>query len=122
MQYTLALGSQATISVLAADFNGNFDDAPFSWTFGVQESSCGQAEFYDLETSSLAAPLVINSATPMTDGRVTVTAYNPSHKELSWVQNTRIKNITLMYRASGSSKLQPALDVNGSPAEFFDDV
>jgi hypothetical protein len=41
---------------------------------------------------------------------------------LSWIENTRIEAITLLYRKSGSSAWLTALDASGIPAEFFDDV
>ncbi len=91
-----------------------------SWTFGVQEPQCGQAEFYGLE-SSLASAFVINAQTSLTNG-VLMAAYNPVRSELSWVENTRIKNITLLYRKTGSGKWLVAKDMTGLPAEFFDDV
>ena len=107
---------------MASDFTGNFHDNPFSWSFGVHEGPCGHAEFYGLDASNLGSTLILNSLTPLVEGTVNITAYNPTHKEQSWVQNTRIKNITLMYRKEGSSVLVPALDVKGYPLEFFDDV
>ncbi len=116
------LGSQATVSIWATDVTGNFNDDPLSWTFGVHEGSCGHAEFYGLDASNLGSTLILNSLTPLAEGTVNITAYNPTHKEQSWVQNTRIKNITLMYRKEGSNVLLPALDVSGTPLEFYDDV
>ncbi len=116
------LGSQATVSIWATDITGNFNDDALVWSFGVQEQLCGEAEFYGLDASNLGSTLVLNSLTPLVEGTVNITAYNPTHKEQSWVQNTRIKNITLMYRKAGSSALLPALDVKGYPVEFFDDV
>ena len=84
---------------------------------------CGQAEFYGMEASTnTASAFIVNVFTSLTNGVIDVNAYNPKHKELSWVQNTRIKNITLEYRKSGSRQWSDALDVNGNPAEFFDDV
>ena len=101
--------------------SGNIPTAPFSWTFGVQEHICGQAEFYGIETSSVASAFIVNAQTPLASG-FTVTAYNPTHEDLSWIENTRIKSITLLYRKVGSSNWLVALDIKGNPAAFYDDV
>jgi hypothetical protein len=94
----------------------------FSWTVGVQEPECGQAEFYGLDTTSGVSAFVVNSRTPLANGVMNVSAYNPKHKELSWVQNTRINKIDLLYRKSATVSWLPALNGNGDPAEFYDDV
>ncbi len=87
----------------------------------MQEPPCGRAEFSGLSVSAASA-FVINSATPLVDGIISIAAYNPTHKDLSWVQNTRIEKIDLLYRKLGSSPWLPALDINGDPAAFYDDV
>ncbi len=87
----------------------------------MQEQECGRAEFHGIKTSADSA-LVVNSLTPVVNGAIIITAHNPNHKELSWVQNTRIEVIDLLYRKSGALKWVGAKDVNGNPAAFYDDV
>jgi hypothetical protein len=108
------------VSVSVTDLAGNTIN-PYSWTFGVQEPECGQAEFYGLESSNTVPFLFVNSQTSIKSGAL-VAAYNPFHKELSWLENTRIKNITLLHRKTGAANWLVALDTKGFPAEFFDDV
>jgi hypothetical protein len=110
------------VAVFIIDLADNTLATPFSWTFGVQEPPCGRAEFSGLSVSSAASAFGVNSATPLVDGVISIAAYNPTHKDLSWVQNTRIEKIDLLYRKLGSSPWQPALDINGDPAAFYDDV
>ncbi len=86
------------------------------------EPGCGQAEFYSTEPSGTPLVLFVNALTALTDGVVPVTAYNPNHKELSWVHNTRIDVIDLLYRKNGANKWVVAKDVNGNSAAFYDDV
>ncbi len=88
----------------------------------MQEPPCGRAEFSGLSVSGAASAFVVNSATPLVDSVISIAAYNPTHKDLSWVQNTRIEKIDLLYRKLGSNPWQPALDINGDPAAFYDDV
>jgi hypothetical protein len=107
--------------VFTTDLAGNRASSPYSWTFGVQEQQCGQAEFYGIETN-IDSAFVVNSFATLIDGALNITAYNPDHAELSWVENTRISNIDLLYRKSGSNAWQPALDINGKAAAFYDDV
>jgi hypothetical protein len=121
LQFEAARGEQVTISVFTTDLAGNRASSPFSWTFGVQEPECGRAEFYGINTTINSA-LVFNSSTLLVDGAAKITAYNPNHKELSWVHNTRIETIDLLYRKSGFNDWLPALDMNGNPAAFYDDV
>jgi hypothetical protein len=109
------------VSLIASDFAGNALKS-FSWSFGVEEFECGKAEFYGIETNSVAPTFIVNSLTQLSNGVLAVPAYNPAHKELSWIENTRIEAITLLYRKSGSSAWLTALDASGIPAEFFDDV
>jgi hypothetical protein len=109
------------VTLAVADLAGNALKS-FSWTFGVQEPECGQAEFYGIATSSITSAYIVNALTPLADGVMSVNAYNPKHKELSWVQNTRIQKIDLLYRKSASIYWLPALDTQGNPAAFFDDV
>ncbi len=104
-----------------ADLSGNAMES-FSWEFGVSEPICGQAEFYSSVNSDTPLEFVANTLTDLTDGVVNVTAFNPNHNELSWVHNTRIDVIELLYRKSGSSKWLQAKDVHENPAAFYDDV
>jgi hypothetical protein len=104
------------------DLAGNPLVSPFSWTFGIQEQDCGQAEFVNMATSGLLFTYLINTMTPLLDGGISVAAYNPDHKKMSWLQNTRIEHIDLLYRKSESMNWLPALNPAGFPAEFFDDV
>ena len=83
---------------------------------------CGQAEFYGIDTNSKGSAYVVNAMTPLVNNAITISAYNPTHKELSWVENTRIEQIDLLYRNHGSSSWAPALDVNANHAAFYDDV
>jgi hypothetical protein len=83
---------------------------------------CGQAEFYSSVNSDTPLEFVVNTLVGLPDGVVNVTAFNPNHNELSWVRNTRIDVIDLLYRKSGSSKWLQAKDVHGNPAAFYDDV
>ncbi len=95
---------------------------PYSWTFGVQEPTCGQADFYSIVKGSVPSVYVVNSYTSLIDNSVNVSAYNPNHKDLSWVENTRIDSIDLMYRKHGAKDWLSALDINGNQAAFYDDV
>jgi hypothetical protein len=116
-----ARGRQVVVEVFPADLANNILDS-FSWSFGILEQECGRAEFYGIETSSPISTFVVNSQTELADGAATITALNPKQKELAWIENTRISNITLLYRNDGSGKWVNARGPNGSSLEFFDDV
>ncbi len=111
-----------TVFVLTSDLAGNMHSSPISWTFGVHEQPCGQAEFYGDGVAGTRKAFVINTKTVTSDGVLPVTAYNPNHKQLSWVENRRIKAIDLLYRPSGTQDWLAAKDVNGNQAAFYDDV
>jgi hypothetical protein len=116
------MGGQMTVFVLTSDFAGNMHSTPISWTFGVREQPCGQAEFYSNDVADIHNAFVINSKAVPSNGIFPVNAYNPNHKQLSWVENARIKAIDLLYRPSGTQDWLFAKDVNGNQASFYDDV
>ena len=116
------MGAQLTVLVLTSDLNGNIRDVPYSWSFGVRETACGQAEFYGNEVTGIRDAFVANSKSITSKGVLDVTAYNPNHKQLSWVENTRIKAIDLLHRPAGTHAWLVAKDVNGNQAAFYDDV
>ncbi len=64
--------------------------------------------------------MIVNARTPLANSVMNVTAYNPKNKELSWVLNTRVNKIDLLYRKSATVSWLPALNGNGDPAEFYD--
>ena len=101
-----------------ADLVGNFNEDGFSWTFVVEEAACGRSEFLGDLT---AAPLVLSSASSLAAG-VPVSIYNPDQSIQAWVDNLRINSIALVYRKARSAQWIPALNMQGNPALFFDDV
>ncbi len=108
-----------TVSIESvSDIVGNTNMDVFSWTFVVEETACGRAEFLG---NLAASQLVLNSASSQTNG-VNVSIFNPDHSVQPWVKNLRIQSIALVYRKLRSSDWVKALDVRGNPAEFYDDV
>ena len=101
-----------------ADLVGNTNMDVFSWTFVVEETACGRAEFLGNLAST---QLVLNSASSLASG-VNVSVYNPDQSVQPWVKNLRIQSIALVYRTLHSSDWISALDVQGNAAEFYDDV
>jgi hypothetical protein len=101
------------------DLAGNANKEGFSWSFAVEEPACGRAEFLgDLASSQL----VLNSANGF-EGGVDVSIYNPDQSTQAWVDNLRIQSIALVYRsAQSASPWLEALDNQGNPVQFFDDV
>ena len=119
LQYNDLTGASVTVSIESvADVVGNTNMDVFSWTFVVEEPTCGRAEFMDNLASS---HFVLNSASNNANG-INVSVYNPDQSVLPWIKNLRIQSIALVYRKLRSSDWVPALDIQGNPAEFYDDV
>ncbi len=119
LQYNDLAGSSVTVSLESvADLVGNTNLNVFSWTFVVEETACGRAEFLgNLASSQLA----LNSASSLASG-INVSVYNPDQSVKPWIDNLRIQSIALVYRKLHSSDWVSALDMQGNAAEFYDDV
>ncbi len=120
VQFAAVTGVSVTVNIeSASDLAGNTNSNKFSWSFVVEEPACGRAEFLgDLVSSQL----VLNSASNLAAG-VDVSVYNPDQATQTWVDNLRIQSIELVYRSAHSAtQWMQALDLQGSPVEFFDDV
>jgi hypothetical protein len=118
-QVTAALGTAIAFSIESvSDFVGNTNEDIFSWTFVVAEPPCGQAEFL---ADFAAGHIVLTSASNLRDG-INISIYNPAQASQAWVDNLRIQSIELLYRKVHSPIWIHALDMEGNPAEFYDDV
>ncbi len=105
----------------AADLVGNILDSHSQWTAVVNPLACGQAKFSGLDPGS-ASTLAINSKTPLVDESISISISNPDQATHTWVGNSQILAIDLLYRLAGSDEWLPALSKDGAPVMFFDDV
>ena len=122
MQYPTLAGDAITLSIdYIADIVGNILEAPAQWTAVVNPPACGQAEFSGLDPGS-ASTLAINSKTSIIDGSISISISNPDQATQTWVGNSQILAIDLLYRLAGSDEWLPALSKDGAPVMFFADV
>ncbi len=121
LQYPQLTGQVLTYSVdFVADLAGNLLEAPATWSVRVNAAACGHAVFSGLDPASMTT-LAISSKTPFTDGAVSISISNPDQTR-SWVGNSQIKSVSLLYRRADSVQWLPAHDKTSAPVEFFDDV